>query len=705
MMTSCYWNWTTFALEVIETQAMQELKYLPPRHFCTVEYPVKLKNNAKWGDVYSRVAEIDAAGTFYVLACKVWDSTGSLELLTTTFLVPCRDPGSNIDHFRADWDEAVSVFIVNSTEHSTEQGSAISIQEASKSGSEYYQDGEDMLDVDCLPVEHEAYLEDQSQYDLGLFAVREAAPIREESSKECKDDVPPEPRPESGDGEIRTEGLLKPDTFMLADDVAREHGSQSVRDTDIDTAPKHVKLGCAEDAEETTTRGLEPTQTATPNSSSSSQVGADSLLMPPSLGLVAQPDLTKGHESSVEELLKPQEFDWANEVEVELENNRGNDFRNLPKLELFNWGDKVEVENGPPSTPQPLPIQETTALGGIDAAAGESSSRAVNTCSTRSSHISPRGTPDVPLILSSDAWRDSSRLRCASPEYTTEDYDCGSPAAQGSERASHEYYEQAQVNEAEWQAENEIGWQRYMTAQYPNIHHFNWLGQPVMERSHTTPEVSLFVILTGPKACLADATRNSVVLKEAMGFIDPVLYAGPWDALSLHGHELLKAITGWVYPFYTAAGIWQEEPGDYDAVEPICDATNPSAYAASQSIYFNGWYSTSLVPVRTQFWEASAQILSRSRQPWRVHQPFRRSPLRKCTLAGSDEVSSADSGRTYFVKGKVQYLTYNATGKEPENEEDSGSSSDSSPTSSLSTGRTTPVSDVGGQLEGWKNSG
>lgn len=724
-MTTChYWNWAKFAFEILESHATQELKYLPPRPFCTVEYPVRLKNYGKWSDIYSRVAVDGAAGPFYVVDCKMWDSTGSTELLTTTFIVPRRDPGSNIDRFQATWDKDLATFIVRSTECPIRPSPIHPVDDLSRYGRECRQHGDDMFDIEYLSTNHGLYFEDQSQYDLGVFAVRETVPISEKPSKECAEGLTPEPSSsKSGNaGEIDIEELLKPDSFDWADEVDCTDENEQCRPIDnktllkpdpfdwadeiecelesklpheieIDTLLKSDTFDWADDVEAEIERKAESTQQTVP----SSKIGLESLLKPDSFNWADEVELEMDHKSDIEKLLKPESFDWADEAEPDT--CSGSDIENLLKPDFFDWADEVEIDNAPLTTPQLLPTQNTTTLDDLHRGAAadgddENSSRAASISTTTASSTTPTPTPDTSLIVSSDACRNSSRPQHSSPKCTNAGYDCSLPITPGNDGATYEGYGQPQASEAKWLAENEIAWQIHLTALYPYIHHFNWLGEPVTERSYTSPEVSLFVILTGPKACFTDATRAGVVLKEAQRFIDPVLYAGAWDALSCYGHEFLKAITGCVYPFYTEAGTWQEDPKDCDDVEPICDPISPSVYASHPSIPFNGWFSTSVAPVRTQFWDASARISSSEGHGRRGSQPFRRSPLRKCIFAGS--------GKVRFVKGKAQYLAHD---KQPTTSEEEGSSSDSSQLSPPSTGRTTPVSDDEEQPVDWRKWG
>ncbi|KLJ10292.1 hypothetical protein EMPG_14326 [Blastomyces silverae] len=184
------------------------------------------------------------------------------------------------------------------------------------------------------------------------------------------------------------------------------------------------------------------------------------------------------------------------------------------------------------------------------------------------------------------------------------------------------------------EAVEEMTRQTDLIKEYPNIHHFNWLGHAVMERSYTSPEVSLFVIVSPPKPLSSEhLMRQAVTLWQAMKFVDPILYRGCWKDLTFSGQMLFKAITGQAFQFYTPAGTWQHDTHDPDFQEPIVDPLDPHFYASETGILLNGWLSVHFARTREEYLD-QADILSEPKsKERRERQPFRRSPLQQCIVA------------------------------------------------------------------------
>ncbi|QSS58646.1 hypothetical protein I7I51_08074 [Histoplasma capsulatum] len=119
---------------------------------------------------------------------------------------------------------------------------------------------------------------------------------------------------------------------------------------------------------------------------------------------------------------------------------------------------------------------------------------------------------------------------------------------------------------------------------------FNWADDVEDSVDHTSPEVSLFVIVSPPKPLFSGRLmRQAVTLWQAMKFVDPILYRGDWEDLKFSGRELLKAITGQAFQFYTPAGTWQHDTHQPDIQQPIVDPSNPQFYASEKGLPLNGW--------------------------------------------------------------------------------------------------------------------
>lgn len=98
-------------------------------------------------------------------------------------------------------------------------------------------------------------------------------------------------------------------------------------------------------------------------------------------------------------------------------------------------------------------------------------------------------------------------------------------------------------------------WRDYNMECDGSTHHFNWLGQPIWERSSTSPAASLVFMQGKPKTAWAlEDFRVQSVLNRAIRFVDPVavvLEDGDASFLELEGTALEKAATGRVYKFYS----------------------------------------------------------------------------------------------------------------------------------------------------------
>ncbi|KAL2862336.1 uncharacterized protein BJX67DRAFT_298286 [Aspergillus lucknowensis] len=115
------------------------------------------------------------------------------------------------------------------------------------------------------------------------------------------------------------------------------------------------------------------------------------------------------------------------------------------------------------------------------------------------------------------------------------------------------------------------------------IHHFNWEGCPVYERSSTPPEISLWYMTTQPKvykpSCSSEL-RVETALRRSRTWIDPVLVHIK-EGVDLPGHAetLIRFAKDKTYVFYSKHGRWQTEPQermcfrDEGALETYFDKT------------------------------------------------------------------------------------------------------------------------------------
>ncbi|KKZ62722.1 hypothetical protein EMCG_02933 [[Emmonsia] crescens] len=407
---------------------------------------------------------------------------------------------------------------------------------------------DELFDIVYFPPKADNYWEDQSQYDLGLFAVRHM-------------DVVP----------------------ASVSDRPTASSSSVSEPSDIEPSPREEGFVCCEDeAGDSTVQSLER----------ANHVKAAAL-------------------SDILTLLKPETFNWADDVEHSSEQEK----EDLESASIAFVLDSPVPSN--PSDPTVAfkdrfdiePPHENNVFQDVDIV--------LDCASQYSSGLHGPGVSEMATAVQCQLMGEQLRLMYS-------------------------------------QAIKELTQQVDLVTNYPNIHHFNWLGDAVMERSYTTPEVSLFVIVSPPKPFFSERLmREAVTLRQAMKFVDPILYCGGLEDLTLSGRELLKIITGQASQFYTRAGTWQDDTPDPDIGEPTVDPSNPRLYARRRWLPLNGWFdvhftsrctrNVSLPCVRGAFtrheYLDQANNLSERDTQGRRHQPSRRSRLQQCITA--DDVGDA----------------------------------------------------------------
>lgn len=142
----------------------------------------------------------------------------------------------------------------------------------------------------------------------------------------------------------------------------------------------------------------------------------------------------------------------------------------------------------------------------------------------------------------------------------------------GSMEASHDVNEDTEEynDETEFlmtqefqQTCNEYNWRSIRGQTDPGIHHWNWLGKPVYERSSTPPADSLAFMQAEPKAPVgSDKHRINAVMNNAIELNDPVIVkagSGNEDMFKMHGSQLVRTCENQVSTFYTVHGRWMKE--------------------------------------------------------------------------------------------------------------------------------------------------
>ena len=124
------------------------------------------------------------------------------------------------------------------------------------------------------------------------------------------------------------------------------------------------------------------------------------------------------------------------------------------------------------------------------------------------------------------------------------------------------------------------------------VHHYSFIGHPVMCKTTTPPATSLAIISGEPKLkegymLNQENLHRHAVLYNALHLVDPVVYRGSADLLyNLKGTELENAVIGLVNKAYSGHGYWQgDHYDDYDDV-PEYDPLNVHQYDEDE-MYFN----------------------------------------------------------------------------------------------------------------------
>ncbi|KAK2766841.1 hypothetical protein FQN54_006155 [Arachnomyces sp. PD_36] len=361
-------------------------------------------------------------------------------------------------------------------------------------------------------------------------------------------------------------------------------------------------------------------------------------------------------EDKLAELLRPDNFDWAEEVDEEIVTYRTQEqpLRNQEpdplKQESFNWAEDVEEEEARPGT--------------MDHRSGDEGAE------------NDRGSPYAPFIVDSSQCSSNGTSSQPPPgSCEAQETDSLSSDTEGIHEAEAEMSEHSQdEQEAKERAEQESKRsaeavrQVFQFRKYPHIHHFNWLGYGVFGPSETPPEVSLMVLMSDSKVWrnVNAAFREVTVLRNAFIYVDPVLYTGDPAALGLRGSELSRVVTGFTSKFYSPYGTWDDDSYDGDEERPIADPIdNPEAVAMHIDkpwVPINGWFCQNVAPTRDvavyQF--SSDWGGDKERYFEKKARPYQMSRLRiSQSAAEEDDGESSQYARDLrVVHGSMQYWTH-----------------------------------------------
>lgn len=150
-----------------------------------------------------------------------------------------------------------------------------------------------------------------------------------------------------------------------------------------------------------------------------------------------------------------------------------------------------------------------------------------------------------------------------------------------------------------------------------DIHHFNWLGNPVYQPSSTTAAESLAIICTGPKVSQgSDKWRVQSILDRAYQFLDPVVVSLEnitQLTFNNRGSGLQNAAEGHVFKFYTPQGRWTLDPHIFDSGKVLLDTGSVDVYCNSSYEIGNGFIKPSMIFTRSD-WRSIRRGIRRARQ-------------------------------------------------------------------------------------------
>ncbi|KAJ5747309.1 uncharacterized protein N7511_009005 [Penicillium nucicola] len=128
-----------------------------------------------------------------------------------------------------------------------------------------------------------------------------------------------------------------------------------------------------------------------------------------------------------------------------------------------------------------------------------------------------------------------------------------------------------------------------------SIHHYNWLCNPVYERSATPPAVSFACIQAGPKILpVRDRYRVQSIMNRTATFLDPVgllLESGDDPILKMRGSQLEQACHGRAFKMYSVHGSWMRDNKE-DTGSIIEDTGTTQLYRSSTLAVANGFLAT-----------------------------------------------------------------------------------------------------------------
>lgn len=152
--------------------------------------------------------------------------------------------------------------------------------------------------------------------------------------------------------------------------------------------------------------------------------------------------------------------------------------------------------------------------------------------------------------------------------------------------------------------------QGWMEVAGESVHHFNWLGSPRYRHPTTPATISLLFLVTAPKILSAgEEWRLDAIMRQATHYVDPVVVVleNGCEDFKRKGSDLVWWVTGRAYKFYSPHGNWRRDPQERDDSTEL-DIGGVDHYTENTLAFGNAFIRDYTVRSRAQ-WEDEHQRL------------------------------------------------------------------------------------------------
>ncbi|RVX74159.1 hypothetical protein B0A52_01991 [Exophiala mesophila] len=181
-----------------------------------------------------------------------------------------------------------------------------------------------------------------------------------------------------------------------------------------------------------------------------------------------------------------------------------------------------------------------------------------------------------------------------------------------------------------------------------DFHHLSYFNTYVMQKTATPPAVSLALIKTNAGKPGMDEDIHLIRLamaRNAMGYIDPVIYNGPKEHLyTLWGTKLQEAVTGYCRKLYRPVGSWMHDSYKPDEDVPVIAR---ELYSSTEVVLNSVVKRHNFLVCATHEWQNrddyKAFLRPRKRklerdENWQLKYPLPKSRLSECWNAAEDDL-------------------------------------------------------------------